>query len=112
GDIQLALAASNAVKLFIQGTGWYRVPFASLTPLGLPVGNPGALQLFVGGQEVPCLIEDGALEFYGVGIYTPFTDTNVYWLVAGSQPGKRIQTVSGYAGAVQTSFPATVTLKE
>jgi len=31
-----------------------------------------------------------AIEFYGVGLDTPSTDTRVYWLVVGSRPGKRI----------------------
>ncbi len=111
-DTQRALAASNAVKLFIRDEGWYRVSLADLTALGLPVGNPGALQLYVGGKEQPLVVENGALAFYGVGVDTPYTDTNVYWLVAGSRPGKRIQKVAGQGSGNQTSFPATVTLKE
>jgi hypothetical protein len=111
-DTQRALAASQAVKLFIRDEGWYRVSLADLTSLGLPVGNPGFLQLYVGGKEQPLVIENGTLSFYGAGVATPYTDTNVYWLVNGSQPGKRIQKVAGGGSGTQTSFPATVTLKE
>src|SRR5271157_2956499 len=111
-DTQRALAASQAVKLFIRDTGWYRVSFTDLTASGLPVGNPQFLQLYAGGTEQPLVIEDGALEFYGAGIDTPYTDTNVYWLVNGLRPGKRIQKVTGGGSGTQTSFPATVTLKE
>jgi hypothetical protein len=111
-DTQRALAASNAVKLFIRDEGWYRVSLADLTSLGLPVGNPQFLQLYAGGKEQPLVVENGTLSFYGAGVATPYTDTNVYWLVAGSQPGKRIQKVTGQGSGTQTSFPATVTLKE
>jgi hypothetical protein len=31
-----------------------------------------------------------AIEFYGVGLDTLSTDTRVYWLIEGTQPGKRI----------------------
>jgi hypothetical protein len=31
-----------------------------------------------------------AIEFYGLGLDTPSSDTRVYWLVEGSKPGKRI----------------------
>ena len=111
-DTQRALAGAQAVKLFIRDTGWYRVSFTDLTALGLPVGNPGFLQLYVGGKEQPLVVENGTLSFYGVGVDTPYTDTNVYWLVNGSRPGKRIQKVAGGGSGTQTSFPATVTLKE
>ena len=31
-----------------------------------------------------------AIEFYGSGIETPYTDTRIYWLQAGGQAGRRI----------------------
>src|SRR2546422_10774822 len=31
-----------------------------------------------------------AIEFYGLGLDTSWTDTRIYWLVAGSQAGKRV----------------------
>ncbi len=63
--------------------------------------NPRNLQLFVGGVEVPIRVNgegDGrfdasdSIEFYGLGLDTPSTDTRVYWLVEGASAGKRIAT--------------------
>ncbi len=38
--------------------------------------------------------EDDWIEFYGTGLDTPWTDTRTYWLVEGSQPGKRMAAVT------------------
>jgi hypothetical protein len=117
-ETQRALAGSQAVKLFVRDEGWYRVPLAELTALGITAGNPRFLQLFVDGKEEPILVHDSAIEFYGRGIDTPYTDTRVYWLVQGSRPGKRILPPSsppplrGRGSVTQASFPYTVTLKE
>ena len=48
------------------------------------------------------MVKDGAIEFYGTGLDTPYTDTNVYWLYAGTRPGKRIQKVQGGHAAGHT----------
>jgi predicted extracellular nuclease len=102
------LAGRPAVKLYIKQTGMYRVSFSELIAAGLtPAVNPRMLQLFVDGQEVPFnvtgksdsqLDSSSTIEFYGVGIDSAATDTRAYWLVVGTQPGKRMQTVKGAAG--------------
>jgi predicted extracellular nuclease len=117
------LAGRAAVKLFIKRAGLYRVAFTDLIAAGLdPTVNPRMLQLFVDGQEVPMTVSgksaaqldaSASLEFYGLGIDSAATDERVYWLVAGNQPGKRIQTVKGGNGlAAQTSFLHTVERKD
>ena len=112
-ETQRALARSQAVKLFIRDDGWYRISLADLASLGLAVGNPRILQLYLGGKEEPLSVQNGAIEFYGAGIDTPYTDTNVYWLIAGLRPGKRIQRAAGVrTQGTQTSFPFPVTLTE
>jgi hypothetical protein len=98
---QWALAAQPAITLGVRQAGWYRVGQPALVAAGLDPGiDPRRLQLFVQGQQVPILVsgaQDGrfdpkdTVEFYGVGLDTPSTDTQVYWLVAGSSPGKRIR---------------------
>jgi len=54
-----------------------------------------------------------AIEFYGVGLDTPSTDTRVYWLIEGPQAGKRIQGFKGKGGSLGApSFPYTVEKKD
>ncbi|PYS70539.1 MAG: hypothetical protein DMF73_12660, partial [Acidobacteria bacterium] len=73
------------------------------------------LQLFVEGNEVAISVSRGNgqlsstdfVEFWGQGLDTPTTDTRVYWLINGAQPGKRIT----IKGELQTSTsPGPVTL--
>src|SRR3989449_366877 len=118
--VQWELAASFALKLGVQAEGWYRVSQAELVAAGLDSRvDPRRLQLFADGVEVPLLVigeQDGrfgpldAIEFYGLGLDTPWTDTRTYWLVAGSQAGKRVGWVpSRQTGALAPlSFPQTL----
>src|SRR3989441_3254428 len=118
--VQWKLAASVALKLGVQAEGWYRVSQAELVAAGLDSRvDPRRLQLFADGVEVPLLVigeQDGrfgpsdAIEFYGLGLDTSWTDTRTYWLVAGSQAGKRVGWVpSRQTGALAPlSFPQTL----
>jgi hypothetical protein len=118
--VQWQLAASFALKLGVQAEGWYRVSRSELVAAGLdPRVDPRHFQLFADGVEVPLLVtgeRDGrfdpsdAIEFYGLGLDTAWTDTRTYWLVAGRQAGKRVGWVpSRQAGALAPlSFPATL----
>ena len=111
------------MKIYVKEEGWYRVGQSELVAAGLDSGvDPRYLQLFTDGQEQPRVVtgsQDGrfdtqdAIEFYGRGLDTPFTDTRVYWLVAGSRPGKRIEAAraSGYQEA-SSSFQFSVEVKE
>ncbi len=102
------LAGRAAVKLYVRQAGLHRVSYADLIAAGLdPAVNPRLLQLVVDGQEVPMNITgksdvkldaSSTIEFYGIGIDSAATDSRAYWLIAGTQPGKRIQTVKGNAG--------------
>jgi hypothetical protein len=65
--------------------------------------DPRLLQLYADGIEQPILVQssnpqqfgaDGAIEFYGTGLDTQMTDTHIYWLIVGTQPGKRINSQS------------------
>jgi hypothetical protein len=95
------LASQVAVKLAVRKDGWYRADLSELVAAGLnPATNPVLLQLYADGVEQAINVSNstgrvdggGYIEFYGVGLDTPSTDTRTYWLVAGSKPGKRIIT--------------------
>jgi MYXO-CTERM domain-containing protein len=106
-DRQLVLAAAGAAKILVRGTGWFSVGQPALVAAGLSAGvDPASLQLFADGVEQSLSVTgngdsrftaDEAIEFYGVGRDTAWTDVRTYWLVAGS-PGARI--------AVQAPPPA------
>ena len=120
---QGALASQAAIKISVKQEGWYKLTQPELVAAGL---NPGVdarlLQLFVDGQEQAINVvgakdaefgTGAAVEFYGLGLDTPSTDTRVYWLVAGTTPGKRIAQVKEQGvAAVATSFPFTVERKD
>jgi hypothetical protein len=122
-EVQRVLAGRAAVKLSVKEEGWYRVSQPELVAAGLsPRVNPHHLQLFVDGREQPIGViggKDGrfgprdAIEFYGVGLDTPSTDTRVYWLVEGFKPGKRVELSHSQGGRiVSSSFPYTVQVKD
>jgi hypothetical protein len=117
--IQRALAAAAAVKLTIREAGWYRVTQPELVAAGLdPDIDPRHLQLFVAGRQQRLLVVgegDGrfdsqdAIEFYAEGRNTPWSDSQIYWLVAGSRSGKRVPVVpSRGRRPAAPSFPFTV----
>ncbi|HTF38914.1 MAG TPA: C25 family cysteine peptidase, partial [Blastocatellia bacterium] len=116
---QSDLAKLPAMKLSIKQEGWYRVSQSELAAAGFDTKtDPRMLQMFVDGQEQPISVsgqEDGrfdssdAVEFYGVGPDSAYTDSRTYWLVSGSQPGLRIEKVkSKGTSAASRSFPYTV----
>jgi uncharacterized repeat protein (TIGR01451 family) len=102
------LDGEAAVKISVDHEGWYRVSRAQLIAAGLEANaNAHTLQLFAEGVEIPILIlgsqagplgPNDAIEFYGTGIDTPFSDTRVYWLISGHQAGRRILLERAYAG--------------
>lgn len=120
---QGSLASQSAIKLSVRQEGWYRVTQPELVAAGLdPRTDARLLQLFVDGQEQAINVAgaidaefgpEAAIEFYGVGLDTPSTDTRNYWLVAGATPGKRIQQVKekGVPTAA-AGFPYTVERKD
>ena len=118
--MQAQLAAGPAIKLGVSAEGWYRVDQPTLIAAGLdPKVDPRRLKLFADGIEVPMAVtgaQDGRLEprdtieFYGVGLDTPWTDIRTYWLVEGHQAGQRVGANEwrGRAQAGPASFPYTV----
>ena len=121
---QFELAAHPAVKIFVEHEGWHRVTQPELLAAGLdPNVDPALLHLYAEAVEQPIAITgaspgpggfgpQAALQFYGTGINTLFSGTRVYWLVAGQEPGLRIQRLRPSTGSNQppASFPFTVEL--
>ena len=103
GQVPLSLDAEAAVKISVQSEGWYQVSKAQLVAAGLePNADARTLQLYAEGVEQPMLIlgrqtgpldPNDSIEFYGTGIDTPFSGTRVYWLIRGSRPGMRINSI-------------------
>jgi hypothetical protein len=121
--IQAGIASGPAVKLPVKQEGWYRIPQRDLLAAGLDSRvDPRNLQLFADGQQIPFSVtgeQDGRLdpadtvEFYGLGINSSVTDTRVYWLVSGTQPGQRIKvTRTGAGSAPASSFAYSVERKD
>jgi uncharacterized repeat protein (TIGR01451 family) len=125
-DQQFDLAAHPAVKIMVEHEGWYRVSQPDLVAAGLdPNVDPRDLRLFVEAIEQPILLTgakagrggfgtNAAIEFYGTGMDTPFTGTRVYWLIAGDQPGLRIDTFNELPNGTNypQQFTQTVELRQ
>jgi len=120
---QADLAGKPAVKVSIKQEGWYRITQAQLVAAGISTSTDvKKFQLFVDSQEIPIIVgggnsrgfdPSGYIEFYGQGLDTPSTDTRVYWLVVGQQPGLRIKSFTGLSGgSAGDSFQYTVQRKD
>ena len=100
-DKQRFVAGQPGLKFGVKKNGLYRVTLNQLQTAGFNVAAPAAnWQLYADGIEQSIILTgtqsdgtlgaNGYLEFYGTGLDTPFSDTHVYYLIAGSAPGKRI----------------------
>ncbi len=113
-QVQASLASQFAMKIAVEHEGWYRVTQPELVAAGFDTSvNPRSLQLFVDGRDLPIIVQgenDGsldpsdAIEFYGIGLDSPFTSSRVYWLAAGDQPGRRMKrsTTDGVAAGLSS----------
>jgi hypothetical protein len=111
-------------KIAVQEEGIYELSRAMLASAGLPVDtlDPRTLQLFVDGQEVAIAVsgegdgrfdEGDLLLFYGHGVDTLYTDTNIYWLSYGTSQGVRMaERPSLSGGAPSASYPTSVHLED
>jgi len=111
-------ATGNALRIEVERDGIYRITYDDLSDAGLDTStiNVATFQLFHGGEEVAIDVKEGEyIEFYGEGIDTEYTCTNVYRLQWGLSSGKRIVekdgTVSGQAPEI-TSFHDTLHFEE
>jgi len=123
---QFAIAGNPAVKIFVKHEGWHSVTQPELLKAGLDSNiDPAYLHLYAEAVEQPIQITgatpgpggfgpQAAIQFYGTGIDTPYSGTRVYWLVAESTPGQRIQKLPPSSGSNQppANFPFTVELAQ
>jgi len=96
---QWTIANQPALKIGVRTNGWYRIMQPAMATAGFDTtGDAANLRLFVGGNEIAMgvsrssgqLTASDFIEFWGQGLDTATADTQIYWLVNGSQPGKRI----------------------
>ncbi len=92
-DKQRWVAAQPGVKIGVKKEGIYRVTKAELQTAGFDVTAPTAFwQLYRDGIEQSIIVGNNGdyIEFYGKGIDTRDSDTQIYFLVVGTENGKRI----------------------
>jgi MYXO-CTERM domain-containing protein len=87
-----------AVKLRVREEGWYRVSLPALAAAGLSA-NPETLRLYADGQEQACLVTANGLEFYGLGLDSPWASERTYFVVGGQvgETPKRMSAVDARA---------------
>lgn len=90
---QLWVASQPGVKIGVRKEGIYRVTRAELQAAGFQVNAPTSYwQLYANGNEQAINIggDGDYIEFYGRGIDTVDSDTQIYFLIVGNSNGKRI----------------------
>ena len=97
---QWFVASQPGVKISIKQDGWYKATYDQIAATGFNTAiDIKNLQLFADGREVPILTSKAtgtfssgdSFEFFGRGLDLATTDTRVYYLIAGSSPGKRVK---------------------
>ncbi len=112
------VAAQPGVRIGVVKEGIYRVSRAELQSAGFDVNASDALwQLYVNGVQQSINVGDGGtfIEFYGRGIDRLEANTQIYYLVVGTQNGNRIgRTVRRPIGGqvLSSSFLQSSTKKE
>ena len=108
---QFELAAHPAVKISVDHEGWYRVTQPDLIKAGLdPNVDPATLHLYAEAIEQPIQITgatsgpggfgpQAAINFYGTGIDTVYSDARVYWLIVCESKGLRIPRLAVSVGS-------------
>ena len=117
-DVQWGIAAQTALKIQVKSDDWYRVTQQQMSAAGFnPTADIRNLSLFVNGQEIAIRTSKGAgqlipgdyIEFYGQALDTLDTDARIYYLIAGTTPGKRVQGdlhIDSSAGSPPTRLPS------
>jgi hypothetical protein len=93
---------AKALKVSVNAEGWYRLTQAELLAAGLNSSiDPRTLQLYAGGKAQQMVVkgeEDGRfdpsdyVEFYGQGIDSTYSKSNIYWLMEGTGFAQRVAT--------------------
>jgi hypothetical protein len=117
-DTQWQIAAQSALRIAVNKDGWYRITQPQMVAAGFnPVVDIRNLRLFVNAAEVAIntsqltgpFAGNDYIEFYGRGLDTPTTDKAIYYLIAGTTAGKRIDggtQLNGDRGPAPVSTPS------
>ncbi len=122
GSIERGMALAGAemrLKVSVDTPGLYIITASDMAQAGMALTglDPRTLKLSQRGRDIPIMVsgqDDGRFDaddyllFYGVGLDTLYTDTNVYWLTAGGAPGQRMATrdVTPGSATPPLDFPA------
>ena len=115
-----------ACKIDVEVDGIYEITYGDLQASGCDIGavDPRNLQMHNQGQEIAITVmaaddasfdEGDAVRFYGQGLDTKYSSTNVYWLTTASSPGLRMLETDGYPSdpvPVAEAFSTTVHIEE
>jgi hypothetical protein len=100
---QWAIASQPGLRISVKKDGWYRITQQQMAATGFtPAVDIENLRLFNNARELAIntnrtrgpFVNGDYIEFYGQGLDTSATDTNIYYLLAGTTAGKRITTAS------------------
>lgn len=94
-DVQRWVAAQPGAKIAVKADGMYRVTRTELENAGFNVNSNSAnWKLFQEGNEQAIIVgsNDQYIEFYGRSIDAVESDTRMYYLIADTTPGRRIDT--------------------
>jgi len=118
-------SCEDCFKISIREAGIYELSYSELKGAGVPVDpptDPHDFHMYNRGEEIAIYVEgeeDGEFEegeyilFYGEGVNSKYTDTNVYWLTVEDLPGLRMVTKpQGESGSTPTWFEATARVEE
>ena len=125
------VSGQTYLKISLHQDGLYRISYAGLLQTGVqPDGiNPNNFAVFYKGQPYPVFVSgepDGVfdaqdyIEFYGRRnpgqnqFYNDYSDTSVYWLTWGGNPGLRVQhrDIAPKTGTTPTAFYQTTHREE
>ncbi len=86
------MAAQPGVKIGVKSEGFYRVTVSELQTGGFDTNtDPTNWQLYLNGiQQAINVVAGSHIEFYGKAVDTIDSETGIYFLINGPQPGKRI----------------------
>ncbi|MSP13669.1 MAG: hypothetical protein EXR62_12025 [Chloroflexi bacterium] len=112
-------------KIPITQSGIFRLSYNDLHQAGVLAGGPEPrhFKMFKGATEISIAVigeDDGSFDagdyvvFYGEGLNTKYTDTNVYWLTIGADDGLRMAAEDGQPAQAPLvpSFQDTVHLEQ
>ena len=132
GDMELprpqeksrSTSPAAGVKITVKRDGMYRLSYGDLKKIGVKgeAISADTFRLLNGTNEIPLMISakdkfslGSYIDFYAKGLDTPFTDTNVYYLVWGGDIGKRMNVIDGAItgqGSELASFMSTVHVEQ